>query len=142
MEGAGMTNFKGAQAGKPRPPKPGTLAPAERLEQRFRIKRLLAEKGETAASLARRLNLPAGTVDSTIGGHRQNREVREKIAGFLGLPVAQLFRDNGREHGDIVPEKNGAGKPKNKPLKEKGFFFFLRRVLAKGGQFCQRFKGA
>lgn len=41
--------------------------------------------------------------------------------------------DNGNRHSISVPEKRGEDKPKNKPLKSQGLFFFLQRLLAREG---------
>jgi len=60
-------------------------------EQTWRIKRLLAEKGETISSLSRKLDRPVGSVANNIYGYRANVRLQEEIAGFLGQPVAELF---------------------------------------------------
>jgi len=63
----------------------------KKIDQAFRIKRILAERRETVASMARKLNLPAGTVASNVYGFRANRQTMAAIAGFLGKPVDQVF---------------------------------------------------
>jgi len=63
----------------------------KKIDQVFRIKRILAERSETVASMARKLNLPAGTVASNVYGFRANPETMAAIAGFLGKPVDQVF---------------------------------------------------
>ena len=60
-------------------------------EQTWRIKRLLAEKGETISSLSRKLNRPFGSLANTIYGYRANAQLQREIADFLGKPVAELF---------------------------------------------------
>jgi len=65
------------------------------LEQTFRIKRLLAERGESISSMARKLDAPFGSVANNVYGYRGNPELRDRIAGFLGQPVAALFGGNG-----------------------------------------------
>lgn len=61
------------------------------IDQVFRIKRILAERGETVASMARKLDLPAGSVAGNVYGFRSNPDTQEAIAGFLGRPVKQVF---------------------------------------------------
>jgi hypothetical protein len=61
-------------------------------EQTWRIKRLLAEKGETISSLSRKLDRPVGSVANNIYGYIANVLLQEEIAGFLGHPVAELFK--------------------------------------------------
>jgi len=71
------------------------------LDQEFRIKRLLAEMQprQTMASMAMKLRLPYGSVAGNVYGHKNNAATRAAIAGFLGLPVAELFGSNGEETG-------------------------------------------
>jgi hypothetical protein len=70
------------------------------LDQTFRIKRLLAERRESIASMARQLDEPFGSVANNVYGYRVNLEMQAKIAGFLGQPVEHLFGGNGGEFGD------------------------------------------
>jgi len=44
----------------------------KKIDQVFRIKRMLAERDETVASMSRKLNLPAGTVAGNVYGFRTN----------------------------------------------------------------------
>ena len=67
------------------------------IEQTFRIKRLLAERGETISSMARKIDQPCGSVANNIYGYRANRDLQERIADFLGLPMEDLFGGNGQE---------------------------------------------
>jgi len=67
------------------------------IDQTYRIKKLLAEHGETITSMARKIDRPCGSVASNIYGYRINRDLQEKIAEFLGLPAEDLFGGNGRE---------------------------------------------
>ncbi|MBM4274848.1 MAG: hypothetical protein FJ134_10390 [Deltaproteobacteria bacterium] len=66
-------------------------------EQTWRIKRLLAEKGETISSLSRKLDRPVGSVANNIYGYRANAKLRGEIASFLGHPVKELFE------GEVQP---------------------------------------
>ncbi len=63
----------------------------KKFEQAWRIKRLLAEMGETISSLSRKLDRPLGSVANNIYGYRDNAQLKKEIAAFLGLPVAELF---------------------------------------------------
>ena len=73
-----------------------------RLDQEFRIRRRLAEMQprQTMASMAMKLGLPYGSVASNIYGHRNNAATRAAIAGFLGVPVEELFGSNGEDGGE------------------------------------------
>jgi hypothetical protein len=62
-------------------------------EQTWRIKRLLAEKGETISSLSRKLDRPVGSVANNIYGYRANVRLQGEIAAFLGHPVKELFEE-------------------------------------------------
>ncbi|MDI6852943.1 MAG: hypothetical protein QME75_04985 [Deltaproteobacteria bacterium] len=64
-------------------------------EQTWRIKRLLAEKGETISSLSRKLDRPVGSVANNIYGYRANLRLQGEIATFLGHPVKELFEEMG-----------------------------------------------
>ena len=73
------------------------------LDQTFRIKRLLAERRETITSMARKLDVPFGTVANNVYGYRRNSEVQHLIAGFLDRPAQQIFVSGapaGREGGE------------------------------------------
>lgn len=63
----------------------------KKIDQVFRIKRMLAEREETVASMSRKLNLPAGSVAGNVYGFRTNRQTMEAIAGFLGRPAQEIF---------------------------------------------------
>ena len=65
------------------------------VRQAMRIKTLLAERRLSITSLAQRLGEAYGSVANTIYGHRRNRELQAKIAGFLGRPVGELFEEEG-----------------------------------------------
>lgn len=65
--------------------------PEKNLEQTLRIKGLLARRGESITSLSLRLGEPFGSVANNIYGYRSNQKLRNKIAGFLGRPVEELF---------------------------------------------------
>ena len=67
------------------------------VRQAMRIKTLLAERRLSITSLARKLGEAYGSVANTIYGHRRNRELQAKIAGFLGRPVTELF-ENSEDH--------------------------------------------
>jgi hypothetical protein len=73
------------------------------LDQEFRIKRRLAEMRprQTMASMAMKLGLPYGSVVTNVYGHKNNAATRSAIAGFLGVPVEELFGANGDVCGDI-----------------------------------------
>jgi lambda repressor-like predicted transcriptional regulator len=75
--------------------------PRNQAQERY-IKARLAERGLTMSSLARALpgNPPAGSVINNIYGYRDNPELRQAIADYLELPVAELFGGNG--HGAQV----------------------------------------
>jgi hypothetical protein len=68
-------------------------------EQTWRIKRLLAEKGETISSLSRKLDRPVGSVANNIYGYRANAQLQAEIAGFLGQPVPELFEAEAKAIG-------------------------------------------
>ena len=65
--------------------------------QEFRIKEMLAQRQDARGrrmnmtSLALAIDEAYGTVAGVVYGHRINPAVRAKIAGFLGLPVEELF---------------------------------------------------
>jgi hypothetical protein len=62
-------------------------------EQTWRIKRLLAERGETISSLSRKLDRPVGSVANNIYGYRANSRLQGEIAAFLGHSVKELFEE-------------------------------------------------
>ncbi len=64
--------------------------------QAWRIKRLLAERGETISSLSRKLDRPCGSVANNIYGYRTNAQLRIEIADFLGKPVEELFENGAK----------------------------------------------
>ncbi len=68
-------------------------------EQAWRIKRLLAEKGENISSLARKLNRPFGSVANNIYGYRTNAQLRIEIADFLGKSVGEIFEIGAKAMG-------------------------------------------
>jgi hypothetical protein len=63
----------------------------KKFEQAWRIKRLLAESGETISSLSRKLNRPFGSVVNNIYGYRANGRLQREIAAFLRKSAAELF---------------------------------------------------
>jgi hypothetical protein len=67
------------------------MAKQMNVEQAFKIKKLLAERRLSITTLALKRGEAYGSVANTIYGHRCNRELQAKIAGFLGVPVAELF---------------------------------------------------
>ncbi len=74
----------------------------KKFDQAWRIKRLLAERGETISSLSRKLDRPCGSVANNIYGYRTNAQLRGEIAKFLGCGVGELFE------GDIHKSRNRA----------------------------------
>jgi hypothetical protein len=78
------------------------MAKQMNVEQAFRIKRLLAERRLSITALALKLGEAYGSVANTIYGHRSNRQLQDKIAGFLGLPVEELFRESMRSPGETL----------------------------------------
>ena len=75
------------------------MAKQMNVEQAFRIKRLLAERRLNITSLAFKLQEAYGSVANTIYGHRCNRELQDKIAGFLGRTCEELFGESVRTAG-------------------------------------------
>lgn len=63
------------------------------VRQAMRIKTLLAERRLNITSLALKLGEAYGSVANTIYGHRSNKYLQAKIAGFLGRPLEELFGD-------------------------------------------------
>lgn len=61
------------------------------IEQTYRIKRILALRGETITSMAQALGIPVSTVAATIYGRRPNRERQRRIADYLVAPVEIVF---------------------------------------------------
>ncbi len=68
-------------------------------DQAWRIKRLLAERGETISSLSRKLDRPCGSVANNIYGYRTNSQLRAEIADFLGKPAEDLFEQGAEIRG-------------------------------------------
>jgi hypothetical protein len=74
------------------------MAKQMNVRQTMRIKTLLAERRLNITSLAFKLKEPYGSVANTIYGHRCNRDLQEKIAGFLGRPREELFEEASGDH--------------------------------------------
>jgi len=71
--------------------------PVPRVAQEMRIKELLASRRprENMSIMARNLGEPYGSVAGNIYGYRANAPLQAKIAEYLGMPMAELFGDNG-----------------------------------------------
>jgi hypothetical protein len=75
------------------------------LDQTFRIKRLLAERGESISSMARKLDRPFGSVANTVYGYRTNSDLQAAIASFLELAPEELFRGPGAGGDACEPDQ-------------------------------------
>jgi len=71
----------------------------KKFDQAWRIKRLLAERGETISSLSRKIDRPCGSVANNIYGYRANTNLQKEIAAFLGQPVTEIFENAGLQAG-------------------------------------------
>ena len=72
----------------------------KKFEQAWRIKRLLAESGETISSLSRKLNRPFGSVANNIYGYRAYDRLQGEIAAFLGRRWRNSLKMNFNPTGD------------------------------------------
>jgi len=69
------------------------------LDQTFRIKRLLADRGETITSMALQLGEPYGSVANNVYGYRRQHSLQEKIAAYLNREPKEVFNAPGKEDG-------------------------------------------
>lgn len=76
--------------------------------QKYLIKRILEDQGENLTVMARKLNIPYGTVVCNVYGYRQNVQVQQEIAGYLGRKLDELFTGNGGA-GESITEANQKG---------------------------------
>jgi hypothetical protein len=85
----------------------------KKFEQAWRIKRLLAESGETISSLSRKLNRPFGSVANNIYVYRANDRLQGEIAAFLGKSAVELF-EGGISPLPVIPAMWRYTRPKNR----------------------------